>query len=188
LKDSGGYSDATNLTDIRITEDKIVTTKLGLKVIDFGLTDALFRKKRQQNLLGKIIPEFDHVYPTYRWHITNKVDINDPEIDKLKEKLSKLNKNNVLVFVPYGIGNHVDHIITRKVCEEIFDNVILYSDFPYNVRLNNYGDTASGLQRFELNPDFKKKDRLIKLYKSQFVGLFPNGILPEHKEVYFINK
>jgi LmbE family N-acetylglucosaminyl deacetylase len=109
----------------------------------------------------------------------------DPAIAELKKELKPFINKKAIIIIPYGVGNHVDHLLTSKICRESLKNVIFYSDFPYNVRLNNYGKTT-GMQVYELQPDMQKKSKLLQLYKTQFKGLFPDASVPEHKEVYFI--
>ena len=181
-------NDAVELYKERVKEDKKVLAQLSLKSIDLGLEEALFRRKKQKTLLGKLLPEFDHIYPTYRWHILKGIAFDDYAIATLKEKLQQFDDKKTLVFAPFGIGNHVDHRIVRKVCEELFDNLLLYSDFPYNVRLNTYGNTKKNGKVYRVKPDMEKKTNLIKGYKTQFQGLFPKEIVPEHEEIYFSNK
>ncbi|HSW88589.1 MAG TPA: PIG-L family deacetylase [Candidatus Saccharimonadales bacterium] len=181
-------TDAIELYKERIQEDKEVLAQLSLQSVDLGLEEALFRRKKQRTFLGKLLPEFDHIYPTYQWHILKKITDDDYAVATLKGKLQQFNDKKTLVFAPYGIGNHVDHRIVRKVSEELFDNVVLYSDFPYNVRLNTYGKSKNNGKVYRVTPDIRKKTNLIKGYKTQFQGLFPTGVVPEHDEIYFSNK
>src|SRR3989338_4946817 len=150
LKESNGGSDATVLFKERFKEDKNVLSSLNVKIINLGLVDALFRKKNNFNFLGKVFPEINHIYPTYKWHVVRRISPHDHATTQLKKILKKFNGEKILVFAPYGIGNHADHVITRKVCEDLFDNLILYSDFPYNLRANNYGHADESYQEFEL--------------------------------------
>lgn len=187
LSYSNGYSDARELYKEREKEDKEVFSQLAIKPINLGLEDALFRRRNKRTIIGNIIPEFDHLYLTYQWHIIKSVAANDPAILQLKKRLESFKKKKTLIFAPYGIGNHADHVIVRKVCEQLFDTYILYSDFPYNMRLNNYGKTLADGETYRLDPNIGEKTKLIKGYKTQFNGLFPNGV-PDHQEVYFSNK
>ncbi len=182
---ASGMQDGLSLYKGRRNEDAKAQKMLGAKMINLGLVDAQFRRKSYKTFLGKIIPEFDHIYPTYRWHMLKSIAPQDPAILELKKKLKLFVNKKAIILAPYGIGRHVDHILTRTVCKELFDNIIFYSDFPYSVRLDNYGK-ATGMQMYKLQPDMKKKSEVIKLYKTQFKGLFPDGIVPEHKEVYFV--
>ncbi|HZE86809.1 MAG TPA: PIG-L family deacetylase [Methylomirabilota bacterium] len=188
LKTSNHFSDANALYKERVLEDKKALTTLGIKIVNLDLEDALFRRKKQSSLLGKIIPEIDHLYPTYRWHVIKKIASKDYAMQDLKKVLKQFKTKNTLIFAPYGIGNHVDHKITRMVCEDIFENLILYSDFPYNSDTHEYETPKKNEEAYILNPNSDKKNRLIAMYKTQFAGLFPDGKIPDHKEVYFIKK
>lgn len=183
-----GYTDAVLLYNKRKNEDENAFSEFTVSIVNLGLEDALFRKKKKNNILGSFIPEFNHVYPTYRFHILKHIAKNDYAFTILKKSIMKFNKNKCLIFAPIGIGNHADHVIVRKVCEELFDNLILYSDFPYNIRKKQYGLILSSKSEYQLQPNMMKKKVLIKKYKSQFNGLFPNGIIPDHKEIYFVSK
>jgi LmbE family N-acetylglucosaminyl deacetylase len=182
---ASGERDALSLYKERRKEDEKAQKFLGTKIINLGLEDALFRRKKQKTMWGKFIPELDHIYPTYRWHILNGIAPIDPAIADLKKKLKPFINKKAIIIIPYGIGDHVDHLLTSKVSRELFNNAIFYSDFPYNIRLNNYGKTT-GMQVYKLQPDIQRKNKLIQIYKTQFKGLFPDGTVPEHKEVYFV--
>jgi len=182
---TSGYTDAETLYKERQNEDKKVVSTFSVSIINLGLEDALFRRKKQKTFLGKFLPDFDHLYPTYRWHIIKKIEKNDYTILELKKKLKMFKNKNTLVFAPYGIGNHVDHVIARKVCEELFENLILYSDFPYNVNESIDNKRFNKEKIYTLQPDRNKKDKLIKGYITQFHGLFPTGTIPVHSEIYY---
>ena len=184
--DIAGYSNAIDLFKVREIEDRNAQKFVNTKTINLGLTEALYRTKTSKTILGKYIPEFDHIYPTYRWHLLKKVSPIDTAANDLTVRLSKLIPKNAVIFSPFGIGNHADHVITYNVCKKLFKDVIYYVDFPYNVRLSNFGKTPKGYEEFNLDVDLKIKSKLGHFYKSQINGLFPNGILPTHQEKIFL--
>jgi len=188
LQASGNYSNADELYKSRIAEDQQALLELGVNVTNLGLEDALFRTKPKKTLFGKILPEFNHVYPTYKWHITKSVNQDDPALTDLSKHLEELNLKEAVIFAPYGIGNHVDHQLVNTVSKNLFKKLVLYSDFPYNVGLDDYGDEIEEYRKIELTPKLKEKTKLIKFYQTQFAGLFPDGEVPGHKEVYFVKK
>src|SRR3990167_9161599 len=63
------------LYEIRINEDNIALSKLNARVYNLGFTEALWRRKRYSNkfgeLLSKYIPEFNRLYPVYRFNIVS---------------------------------------------------------------------------------------------------------------------
>lgn len=183
--DKTKYDNANDLFRQRAIEDKKVISKINAKIIYLRLVDALFRKKTKKTNLGKYIAEFDHIYPTYRWHILKKIQSNDTALKELKTKLKKLIPQDSIVFSPFGIGNHVDHIITKKACSALFKNLIYYIDFPYNIRSNNYGVLPYKYNKNEFNVNLAVKSELAHYYLTQIYNLFPKGILPQHKEIIF---
>lgn len=188
LRDCGLYSDGNKLYAKRLREDKEALSRLGVKIINLGLEEALFRKNNNRGIIGKIIPELAHVYPTYKWHVGKSISPADNAPAELKRKLVKYADKNAYYFVPLSIGNHVDHQIVRKVSEEVFTNIIFYSDFPYNVQLNNFGQAKDGQRKYSVKSGINEKKLLIRLYATQHRSLFPNGEIPDHEEVYFADK
>ncbi|MFH1602241.1 MAG: PIG-L family deacetylase [Candidatus Shapirobacteria bacterium] len=186
LDSCGNYQDATKLYEKRIKEDKIVLSKLKVKIINLGLQDALFRRKKRLTLLGKFIPELDHLYPTYRWHAIKSVSPKDWALSDLGDALKKIVKSDAVVFAPLGIGNHADHQIANKACQKVFKKIVFYSDFPYSVYIKENGLFTKKNYKKILKKTSVKKNELIKLYQSQFSSLFPSGKIPQHEEVYYI--
>jgi len=181
-----GAKNAIDLYRIRKEEDERVYKKLGIKSLNLGYPDAIFRKKQNIKFYQRIIPELSHVYPTYKFHITknepskkDRVIIESIERD-LRTIVSK--SEEVLIFCPLADGSHVDHLIVKNVCKKLFDNVIYWSDATYNKKRRKElveirGDIG----------DFKEiKHKLVKYYKSQSKALFPNGMPSQIVENYFI--
>jgi hypothetical protein len=56
------------------------------------------------------------------------------------------------------------------------------------MRENDSGTAPRGYMKTELPYDEKKKQRLIKLYKTQTIGLFDGQDIPSYKEIFFISK
>jgi LmbE family N-acetylglucosaminyl deacetylase len=183
---TAGYSDASKLYEDRMKEDRLALEFTGAKSREIGLTDSLFRRHGGVTKLGKIFPEIDHVYPTYRWHILKDIAKKDYASKSLERNLRKFIPQNAIVFAPFGIGNHVDHKLTRIVAEKLFRNLFYYTDFPYNIRNDESGKLPDGYERVSLPTLHSIKNKLISMYVSQKNGLFPMGVIPRHKEVFFI--
>lgn len=190
-------TNAQRLFKIRLREDKTVFSKLNLQVINLGFTDALWRKVKRSGAvksgLGKIIPEFNNLYPTYRFHIiSGKIHREDSILeDRLKDRLKAItrkNKGSYITFCPLGFGYHVDHLIVRNACEKIFvNNLVYWSDLPYLLKLkkgyNLSGDTL--LTKFIFRVTAGTKKRLCKLYKSQISQIVKDRAVYE-QEVYYL--
>lgn len=175
--------DALRQFAARKKEDLNVLTSMGITVENLDLVDALFRRSKK-SVLGSFIPEVDHMYPTYRFHMQSLARDED-SVEKLQKRLQHKVSADSIVFAPYGIGNHVDHQITRLACEGQFSKLILYADFPYSQRTGDFGRAVNGQQKYVIHPDKQKKDALIALYESQVNNLFPTGVIPEHSEFYY---
>lgn len=184
LRDAG-FTDGNKLYSARTKEDADVFSHYKVKVVNLGFQDALFRKKENSSIFGKILPEFDHVYPTYRWHMHGKESTHDTARINIFSRIKPYLADGTLLFIPYGIGNHVDHTMTRKVCEENYQKCIYYVDFPYSYRFNDVGKTIKGKEKFCLLPSMDEKRKMLQLYKTQFMGLFPGGIVPKHQEIFY---
>ena len=167
------FENAVTLFKDRKRTDSKALAMVGVKHIDLDLTDALFRR-REKTYLGKYFAEFDHVYPTYKFHLLKKIAGNDKAVLLLTSKLSKIIPKNAIVIAPYAIGNHVDHVIARQVSESLFSNIIYYTDFPYNVRLNSIGRMPDGYSKITLPTEKTIKEPLIRAYTSQVDALFEN--------------
>ena len=130
------FLSALDLYIERVSEDKKALESINAKVINLNYIDAPWRKIKKPSIIRKtlsiLVPEFIHVYPTYRFHISNgKIAKEDNElITKINKNLKEIISKNSIVFCPFGIGNHVDHLLTKKAVEKCFDP-IYWMDQPY---------------------------------------------------------
>jgi LmbE family N-acetylglucosaminyl deacetylase len=181
-----GYQDAQTLYANREKEDREVLGKIVKKSTDLGFVDALWRKKPHSSLLGKFLPEFDHIYPTYRFQIQKGVIAKLDKITKtkLKESLTQLvQEDKKVIFCPAGIGNHVDHVLVRTVCQSLFPNAILWSDFPYNEKDKATID-LDNKHKIIFSKFLKGKRELIEGYQTQFKAMFKKGLITKPEIFY----
>ena len=133
----GGATASSTLFRERCREDIAVLDGLGAHWVHLGHPDALFRRRRDPSGLlgraGKLLPELDHRYPTFRFDIAlGRVSRGDRELrETLTAEVADLARGSV-VFAPLGVGRHVDHLLARAVGEHL--GAVLYADFPYTVR------------------------------------------------------
>jgi LmbE family N-acetylglucosaminyl deacetylase len=187
--------DASTLFADRRTEDREVLVELGVHHMHLGATDALFRTREPRitalGRLGSVVPELVHRYPTYRFDIAKgRVSSGDRALianltGQVTELMSTVGAR--LVLCPVGVGNHVDHLITRTIGERHADRVIYYSDFPYD---RSDAPDPMFLDRHRLVPwtwdhRIAEKRRLIRGYRTQADALFPGGDIPEQPETYY---
>jgi LmbE family N-acetylglucosaminyl deacetylase len=177
-------ADAQALYAARRQEDHEVLAGLGCAVVHLGFPDALFRRRRRRSRL--VVPELTHRYPTYRFDIARgRVAPGDrPLIDDIAAALPA---TGGLVLCPLGVGRHVDHLLARAAGMRLPGHVVHYSDFPYD---RTHPPDRAFLTRNELDPvpwdrQLARKAALIRGYRTQVAGLFPDGVIPAVPEVYY---
>jgi LmbE family N-acetylglucosaminyl deacetylase len=188
-------ADADTLFDARRSEDIAVLRDMGVDFLHLGAPDALFRRRNAVSALarlGRALPELVHRYPTYRFDISlGRISRGDSElIDTLRSKVAALiaESNAELIFCPVGVGRHVDHLITRRLGEDYPDQVVYYSDFPYNVAAE---PDRSFIRRKNLHPwewhaGTETKHGRIRQYATQADALFTDGCIPAVPESYYL--
>ncbi len=185
-----GYDNAELLYKDRQIEDRETLLPVAKTVVNLGFVDALWRRRQRLpkglGLFGKIIPELEHIYPTYYFHVLNgRIATEDEKtVRQVTEKLRGVITEGV-VFCPFGIGGHVDHVIVRTACELLFTDPIYWSDFPYD-RLYE-PDGSRKYLTFRFQGKTEEKTALVTGYKSQFKALFKDGLELPETEQYFIN-
>lgn len=187
------YTSITTLYEDRIREDAHALKQIGCTQVNLNQEDALFRKIQQRSilkqLLGRILPEFLHVYPTYKFHISKgKISqLDSITYQKISQEIDslKLSGNDILLS-PLGIGGHVDHVLVREVARQFIDRtrVYFYADYPYTLHTHGIVD-----QLLAYIPDWDKKEHLMKMYTSQYSAVFKDGLrkIPEYITDKFIS-
>ncbi len=184
------------LYKMRRAEDQAVFERLGVPWIHGGLTEALFRRKPRSSLsersrTRRVLPELDHIYPTYRLHVTSgRVSAQDADtLGRIVEFIETLpHRESRLLVAPLGVGGHVDHVLLRTAVEMYAEAAVYYSDFPYNQR---YGVDAAFARRHALIPTtwtarLASKPAMVRAYRTQADNLFPGGRIPLVPEVYMV--
>ncbi|WOH17817.1 PIG-L family deacetylase [Paenarthrobacter sp. GOM3] len=189
--------DAAQLYGARQAEDRAVLESMGIQSIHLGEVDALFRRRRKPPRLGssvweRLLPEFTHRYPTYRFDIAmGRIARGDRSlIRELRTDVAGLlaQTQAELLFCPAGVGKHVDHLMTRELGEGHPDNLVLYSDFPYDLTQQPDEPHMKGLGYVPWSWDhgLSAKPPRIREYATQADALFPDGEIPLKPETYFV--
>lgn len=189
--------DAAKLYQARQSEDRAVLAGMGVQSIHLGEVDALFRRRRKPPLLGssawdRLLPELNHRYATYRFDIALGRIARDDQalIRQLRGDVAGLMAQTQaeLLFCPAGVGRHVDHLITREVGKGHPDNVVMYSDFPYDLTATPDQPHLSkmGFVPWTWDTGLDAKPRRIRQYATQADALFPDGEIPQKPETYFV--
>ncbi|WP_306215185.1 PIG-L deacetylase family protein [Actinoplanes sp. RD1] len=175
-------NDAQALYAERRREDREVLSGLGCRVVHLGFPDALFRRRRSR----LVLPELTHRYPTYRYDIARgRVARGDrPLVDDI---VAALPADGGVVLCPLGVGRHVDHLLARAAAMRLPGHLVHYSDFPYD---RTHPPDRDFISRNNLEPvswtrQTARKAQLIRGYRTQVDGLFPDGVIPAVPEVYY---
>jgi LmbE family N-acetylglucosaminyl deacetylase len=184
-----GASDADTLFTERRSEDVAVLDDLGVRHVHLGHPDALFRRRSDPSGLlrraGRVLPELDHRYPTFRFDIDlGRVSRGDRELlDLVTAEVADIARG-AAVFAPLGVGRHVDHLLARRVGEHL--GAVLYADFPYTARDPEGEAVAAGNMRpWAWGDDLPAKRSAIAGYRTQVDALFPGGEIPLRPETYY---
>lgn len=187
-----GEVDTDTLFEKRRKEDITILKKSGVKYVHLGCIDGTWRMykvpSKLRKLLGNLLPEFIHLYPTFLHVVSGKLHSEDTKnMNTVAMKLKNLVPKNAVIFGPLAIGNHVDHVFVREVLSE-FENVIYWSDFPYNLKRSAPTEfiKINSLKRKKYLFNKKRKHELIKGYASQLAALFVNDTIPDKEEVYYL--
>jgi LmbE family N-acetylglucosaminyl deacetylase len=184
-----GASDADGLFIERRKEDVQVLDGLGVRHVHLGHPDALFRRRRDPwgvlRRAGRMLPELDHRYPTFRFDIAlGRVSRGDGELlATVTDEVADL-RDGAVVFAPLGVGRHVDHLLARRLGERL--GAVLYADFPYTARdPAAEAVAAAGQTPWAWTDDLAAKQPVIAGYRTQVDALFPDGEIPLRPETYY---
>ncbi|MGW2782546.1 PIG-L deacetylase family protein [Streptomyces populi] len=198
-----GMRDAEELYAARRAEDREVLTAMGIAWRHAGLTDGLFRRKPQHGTgeprrPSRLLPERDHVYPTYRAHLAaGRISPHDDGVQRaLARTVGALavppdtpDGTGPLLLAPLAIGGHVDHLLVRKAAEQSRRRVVYYGDFPYTrqhavdsdfVRHHDLGRPVTWTHGLHA------KTASILGYRTQAPLMFPGGRVPLAPEFYLL--
>jgi len=186
LQLAGNYKSAKKLYSDRLNEEDQVINSLGVKLVNLGYKEALFRKKDKThfNVLARFVPEIAHKYPFFNWIAMKFMYKTESLESEILAGLETLIDGDSVVLAPLGIATHIDHKIVFKIISMLKREIIYYSEFPYNLNLR-YTNPLSGYLQEQLEGDLETKRSLLTLYKSQYNVLFTGGILPQHREYYY---
>lgn len=172
----------------RKKKDKNALLSIKVRSINLDFVEAPWRKISSpsfvRKLLSAFLPEFVHIYPTYKFHIAsgNISKFDYKLIDNINRKIQKVIPSRAIIFCPMGIGNHVDHLITREAVEKTY-TPIYWVDQPY---IKNHKLKVTDSFLFRGSKALKVK--LISFYKTQLASLFPDSKITNTYERFVVNK
>lgn len=164
---ASGFTNLDSFAASRLTEDTCAMKYLNVSWKHLGFTDAAFRLYKH----GLIYDRGKRVF-------SGTISDNDQILFKqVTQKIQSYLKQS-LVFLPLGIGQHVDHILTKKVGESIAASpkIGYYTDYPYGLNLKNWRwdniyKIMNSKKSFRNMSHIKRK--ILQCYASQLPILLP---------------
>lgn len=191
-----GEPDAQTLYRDRRAEDRAVLDRLGVSWRHLGLTEGLFRRRtrpatRRARIAGRILPELDHVYPTYRLHLASgRIAADDTgTLRSIQDAVESLAAGHPgLLLAPSAVGGNVDHLLVRAAVERAGTPAAFYSDFPYNQHhaVDPGFARRTALVETVWERELAAKASLVKAYRTQVGAMFPRGVVPLVPEIYLL--
>ena len=180
-----GYTSPIKLFEDREVEDSKATGFIGGTYKHLGFIDAAWRTKNNKPLYHNGTSQF-----------SGRISTKDHKlIDTIRTNLTKIcvNDATTLILCPLGVGNHADHVITRKAVEKLYKQSLFWEDYPYNTDrgvLKMFLTKHKKFRKsFEIHQmDNRKKHLAIKFYRSQLRSLFPSGQIKNTMESYYVPK
>ena len=182
-----GAAQSGTLFRERCREDIAVLDGLGVGWAHLGHPDALFRRRRDPSGLlrraGRVLPELDHRYPTFRFDIAlGRVSRGTARCARRSPPRSPTSPAARRVRPPRrrparrpparaAVGEHL--------------GAVLYADFPYTARdPAAEAVAADGRLPWSWADDLDAKRPAIAGYGTQVDALFPGGEIPLRPETY----
>ena len=144
-----GLDENVDYMALRRTEDVAACTEIGAKALHWPFLEAPHRGYENAEALFAGVHGGDA--------------IEDELAPALAEVMAKLQPD--LVYGPWAVGNHVDHIVVRSALERVAPEVIWWEDYPYAMRETQ---PPSGIRRHTLPQRYAERKVAATLrYESQ---------------------
>jgi LmbE family N-acetylglucosaminyl deacetylase len=106
----------------RRAEDRDACEYLGVSYKHLNFADCIYRRYPQT---GKPVINNDEDL------FKNPISKEKILIEEIYKHLNKMIPEKSRLIIPLGVGNHIDHLITRTVAEKLKNSTAYYADFPY---------------------------------------------------------
>jgi LmbE family N-acetylglucosaminyl deacetylase len=109
---------------LRRIEDRKAARSVGATVRHLKIVDALYRRTNTGNLL-------------YTQDVLGDIPVHPRDTGLVEEVTRQIAENlapHDTIVCPLGLGNHVDHVITRRAIEALHRPTWYYADVPYLLR------------------------------------------------------
>lgn len=157
----------SDIIQVRRNEDVQASKELGFNITHLSFLDCIYRK-----------PNGKFIYNEHERVFSNIIYDDASFLNKINSSLSLFDlKKYDLVFIPLGVGKHVDHVITRQIMENIAfpkdlsSKLRFYEDSPYCFNIerahSRHTNLVSYLEEISVKQLYAKISGITS-YKSQF--------------------
>jgi len=158
---------------MRMREDREALEVIGARQAFLEFLDCIYRKTEEGDPLYNDYEGIKGTLHPLDLKLCDEID------EKVGEILKGYDTGRTLIFVPLGVGNHVDHQIACEVGKRLMASgfrIFFYEEFPYCMWYPE--EPRKSVQKHEgtLSPlvvsiDMKTKLKMIKHYRSQLSGI-----------------
>jgi len=173
-----GLTPLPDWIDRRRIEDFESCRLLGATPLHLAFLDAPFRTHGRNDT---------PLYPTGESLFSQPSEVDQILLEAIANRLANLKATESDFYAPLGLGSHVDHILVRNACEQVFSpDLTYYEDYPYVENIATLGQTVqypTGAMYIEvLNPtDLNAKIASVLCYETQIPLLFGNRDEAAHR-------
>lgn len=158
-----GFTPDADVLRARRLEDNRAARRLNVRVRRFPFLDCIYR----------LAPDDEPLYPQSVFVAPHPLD--EPLLQRIANRLARLLAPQDVLVCPLALGNHVDHVITRRAVEALSHPCWYYADFPYVVNQpQSLSTVVSGLEseRFPISEQgLRAWQRGVMAYASQLDSL-----------------
>lgn len=115
-----------NAPALRRAEDSASMNILGVPVTHFSIPDCIYRRNSSTDefLIQKMADLFSE-FPVSEEYL----------VDELASKFAEWRRQGENLVSPFGLGNHIDHILVRRAAEKVTgQDTWYYADYPYTLK------------------------------------------------------
>jgi LmbE family N-acetylglucosaminyl deacetylase len=127
-------------------------------------------------------------YPTAKSLFTTTVSPQDTTVTTMLDvKMKNIQNTYDVVIVPFGLGNHIDHLLTKNSAKKCIQKrlILYYLEAPYLIKRDNYSlwkKVVIACSKKSQLPMSNKKREAIARYTSQVPLLFSSSNIPSYSE------
>ena len=174
LHERWGYKNhaaASQMVDIRRQEDETALSIVGADGLYLDIPDCIYRRGGERNRW--FYPREEALFARLNGAEDALISNIARSIIEIADALSN-NPNQIKIYAPLSLGNHVDHQLVRYAAERAFgsETITYYQDYPYaqqRDQIITYESSADWRSKttYLSENDIERKVQAVAAYKTQ---------------------